>query len=429
MKKALIYAGHTVLILILLLVYSCAKDPDTEILESWYVSFENETGIRIFPGEDVRAVIRVTNDRNSFEGVRVRFEIVSGGGGLSSYEDQVDPTGKAETTWTPGNLSLNSTLRAWVLNEQGERILYRDLNVKTFIDDEWNPVTDSPDGRMMDLAADTVAGVTFMVTNSTLFRQGERYYLWEKTEHTFLEQPRTIETDSNGAIYVSTWKGEIVKSSDHGFNWVRCTKPYPEDPYFINMWVSSDNYIWVWKHEYPVKVSKDGGLTWITVPQDLSQYGFGRVYRLENGDLIMHGSNCCSLLISSDDGMSWTHIPTPGHSTRVYVDHLGRIFLLTQENGITFYSLNPGNSQFTRIHSVYPQWGSTWENNHFIRWKNFWYVVVPGSGIYKTDDMIHFQSYWNNSDIRDLFVDHNGVLIAKDWDWNTVYYRRNTEEK
>jgi hypothetical protein len=419
--------NHLALILILVLMHSCAKDPATDILESWHVSFENETGIRIFPGEEIMVAIRVTNDRNSYAGVRVRFEIVSGGGSLSTYEDQVDTAGKAETVWTPGNLSHNSTLRASVLNEQGERILYRDLNVKTFIDDEWNSVTDDPDGRMMDLAADTLAGITFMITNSTLFRQGERYYLWEKIEHTFLEQPRTIETDSDGTIYVSTWKGEIVKSSDHGLNWLRCTKPYPENPYFIYMWVSNDNYIWVWKHEYPVTVSKDGGLTWITVPQDLSQYGFGRVYRLDNGDLVMHGGNCCSLLISSDDGMSWTHITTPGHSTRIFVDHTGRIFLLTQENGITIYSFDQENTEFTRIHSVYPQWGSTWENNHFIRWKNFWYVVIPGSGIYKTFDMVQFQPYWSNSDLRDLFIDHNGVLIAKDWDWNTVYYRRNTD--
>jgi hypothetical protein len=429
MRKALSYTIYSALILMLLLMHSCTKDPATEILESWYVSFENENGIRIFPGENIMVVLKVTNDRNSYEGVRVRFEIVSGGGGLSSYEVQVDSTGKAETVWTPGAVSLNNTLRASVLNQHGERFLYRDLNAKTFIDDSWNAITDSPDGRMMDLETDTVAGITLMVTNSTLFRQGERYYLWEKVEHTFLEQPRTIETDSNGTIYVSTWKGEIVKSSDHGFNWARCTKPYPENPYFINMWVSSDNYIWVWKHEYPVKVSKDGGLTWITVPQDLSQYGFGRVYRLDDGALLVHGSNCCALIISRDDGMTWTHITTPGHSTRIFVDHTGRVLLLTQENGITFYSFNAVTSEFSRIHSVYPQWGSTWENNHFLRWKNFWYVVVPGSGIFKTDDMIHFRSYWSNSDILDLFIDHNGVLIAKDRDWQTVYYRRNTEEK
>jgi hypothetical protein len=429
MRRKYTCVRHFTLFLGLLFLFSCGNDPSVEILENWNVNFENLNGARIFPGEEINAVIRITNNEASYEGVKVSFEIISGGGILSSIVDIVDQDGKAETVWTPGSESSDGILRAYVFNQAGERILYRDLQAKTFINDAWNTVTDDPDGKMMDLAADTLAGITYMVTNSTLFRQGERYYLWEKIEHTFLEQPRTIETDTNGSIYVSTWKGEIVKSSDHGLNWLRCTKPYPENPYFIYMWVSSDNYIWVWKHEYPVKVSKDGGLTWITVPQDLSQYGFGRVYRLDNGDLVMHGGNCCSLLISTDDGMSWTHIPTPGHSTRIFVDHTGRIFLLTQENGITIYSFDQVNTEFTRIHSVYPQWGSTWENNHFIRWQNFWYVVIPGSGIYKTFDMLQFQPYWNNTDLLDLFIDHNGVLIAKDWDWKTVYYRRNTEEK
>jgi streptogramin lyase len=75
-----------------------------------------------------------------------------------------------------------------------------------------------------------------------------------------LESPRTIEIDSRGIFYVSTWNGEIVKSSDHGLSWQKCTKPYSENPYYIFMDVANDDNIWVFKFESPNIFSADGGV-------------------------------------------------------------------------------------------------------------------------------------------------------------------------
>lgn len=81
---------------------------------------------------------------------------------------------------------------------------------------------------------------------------------------------------------------------------------------------------------------------------------------------------------------------------------------------------------FTNVHSVSPQFITSMLNT-FTRYDDFYYVLIQGFGIMKTYDLVNYDNYWRNDDLLDLFIDHNGVLIAKDWDYKTVYYRNNTE--
>jgi hypothetical protein len=55
------------------------------------------------------------------------------------------------------------------------------------------------------------------------------------------------------------------------------------------------------------------------------------------------------------------------------------------------------------------------------------FLLYSYSRILKSSDLTHYQIYWLNYDLENLFIDHNGVLIAKDWNLKTVYYRKNTE--
>jgi hypothetical protein len=58
---------------------------------------------------------------------------------------------------------------------------------------------------------------------------------------------------------------------------------------------------------------------------------------------------------------------------------------------------------------------------------SYW-ILVPGYGIVKSKDLLTFEDYWVNNSLTDLFIDHNGVIIAKDWDNMTVYYRKNSAD-
>lgn len=421
-------AKQTALIFIVFsfFLFSCNPDPSEETLMSYSLRFENSSEDRFFPGEKVNVVVTAINNINPGESVKIEFSIINGGGTVSA-SSAITQDRKATNEWTLGNDSFKNTLRASIYSSSGEYITYADLTANCFIPDSWNEVTTEPDNHIMDLIADTVNNFTLMVTNNSVYRQVSRYYLWEKLSDPLLQSSRTIELDRNGIIYVSTWNGEIMRSDDHGSSWIRCTKPYTDNPYFINIYICNDNSLWVYKYEYPVKFSKNGGITWQTVPADLSSQGFGKIFRLKSGELIFHGSNCCSLNISSDDGLTWKHLQTPGYSTKIFVNDNDEIFLATQENGITIYESSDKGMNFNKIHSVRPEWGSTWDNNFYVRWKSFWYVAVPGFGLLRTNDFFHYENYWSNTNLLDLFIDHKGVMIVKDWRYNKVYYRKNSE--
>ena len=410
---------------LLFLVPSCSPDPSVELLESYSFSFENQQEQRLEPGESFNVVLRVYNIRKPVPvQLKIVFDVIEGGGSVSREIFFTDGATSVTTTWTLGTNSLNHRLRASLYKPDGDYLTSTDLMAITFRENEWDAVSTDPDGHMTGMVADTIAGITLMVTNGKVYKQGSKYFLWEQVVHQVLESPRTVEMDSNGTIYVSTWNGEVLRSTDHGESWKKCTKPYPDHPYYIYMHVSNDNYIWVFKFDYPTKFSGNGGITWQTAGSDLSSYGFGDVFRLKNGTLLFHGSNCCSLSRSDDNGLTWTHIETPGYSTKLYVNDKEEIFICNQEGGFTILKSTDMGATYRRLFNCWPQFGTTMDNI-FNRWGNTYYILVPGFGILKSDDLEHYETYWLNNELNNLFIDHNGVLIAKDWNNNTVYYRKN----
>ncbi|HUS86327.1 MAG TPA: sialidase family protein [Bacteroidales bacterium] len=419
-------------VIILCSVASCTPDPSYKMLESYSFYYDDSQGRRLLAGESTNVLLNYyinTNTQASVDSVRVVFEPVSGGGSVTQASAYVASGKNVTAVWQLGSDSFKQVLRASVYDLSGNYLTSADQVAYGFRENEWDEIAETPDGRMRDMVADTVNNVTLMVANGTLYRQGERYYIWEEMDDPVLKSegnPHTVEIDSNGVIYVSTWNGVLFKSLDHGESWSACTKPYPDRNEYIYNYISNDNTVWAFAHGYPIKRSKDEGLTWTEIGGGLETEGFGDIFRLKNGIQLFHGSNCCSLYISYDDGITWTPIPTPGYSIKLYVNDNDEITICTQLSGIAFYRSTDYGATFTNVHHVSPQFGTSMENT-FNRWKDFYYVIIPGFGILKSYDLVHYEKYWLNYDLRELFIDHNGVLIAKDWDLHTVYYRHNTE--
>lgn len=419
------------LILSQVFIVSCTRYPDPSIktLESFSFGFINKSGEKYLAGETLNDSVRffvnnsLTSDADAF---KVTFEIIRGEGSVSKVTAQTNSNGIVSTCWQLGNASAQQILRASVYDREDKYLTSANLTEYGFRTNEWDAYTGSPDADITGMVADTVRDFTLMVTNGKLYRQGERYFVWEEVVDPDLVSPRTIEMDRNGVIYVSTWKGEIVKSTDHGESWSYCTKPYFDNPYYIFMSVSNDNYIWVFKFDYPTLYSKDGGQTWITAGSQLFSSGQADIFRLKNGSLLMHGSNCCSLMGSDDEGATWNKIATPGYSTKLYVSENEDIFILTQLNGRSIYRSTDSGLTFQYLYSVNPVFGTT-DDNIFNKWDNIYYICIPGYGILKSTDLIHYEDYWVNNNILDLFIDNSGVLMAKQYNSKTVYYRKNTE--
>jgi hypothetical protein len=280
------------------------------------------------------------------------------------------------------------------------------------------------------MVADTINRITFMVSGGRLYRQGERYYIWDEVTGQYLSSLRTIYIDRNRVLYVTTWNGDLIRSTDHGETWHLCMRPYSQLNYYLNISITRDNFIWVSTYNLPVKYSKDSGQTWTELGSEISTHGIGDVFRLNDGSIVLHGADCCSLFRSVDEGVTWTKIDTPGYTNKVFVSDKDEIFVNAQP--FTLYKSTDYGATFTYVYAVWPEWGSSIDNI-FYKVDNFYYVLAPGWGILKSVDLTHYDIYWMNSNLRDLYIDHNGVLLGKFWTWkppyeNIIYYRKNSEK-
>jgi hypothetical protein len=229
-----------------------------------------------------------------------------------------------------------------------------------------------------------------------------------------------VDVDSNGVFYLGTWDGNLMKSADGGHIWLPCTKPYPDLNLSVHAYVANDNSVWVFENYYPTKYSYDGGMTWNIAGSDLSQWGYGDIFRMKDGYLFFHGSDCCSLNRSTDGGATWTHVATPGLSLKMYADDNDNIYIITQENGLSIYISSDYGNTFNKVYTVTPLWGTDMRHT-FNKWHGIYYIIIPGYGILKSDDLKHYSVFWTSNTIFDMFIDDTGTIIAKDWNMHTVY--------
>lgn len=418
------------LMIIFLVTFSCAPDPEITELENWNIKFDNGVP-RIFPGEKIDVTVSVNDNLlHKQEEAKVFFEDISGGGTVSDESLPVAGS-KAITTWSPGNESYKSVLRASVFKISGKEekfLASRDLEAYNFIPGKLIRITDSPEKRITDMVADTISKFTIAIFENQVYRQGERYYQWNKIEEPLIENARTIDIDKNNFIYITTWNGNVVKSNDHGLHWTMCTKPYPDVPFFIYFTVSNDGWLWAGRNQYPVKYSKDGGVTWITAGGNLSPYLNGNVFRLKSGEIVFHGTNKpdhLRLNISRDDGLTWTVRETPGYSVEMYVDENDRIYISTQEGGRTIYRTTDLGLTYEKVVSVGISFNTSVESNIFYKRGNTYFIAVPGGSILRSTDLQHFDYVVYLNEIREVFMDHSGTFIGKGQDYQSIYYYRN----
>lgn len=415
-----------ILILALLLCFSCKKyhDPAFETLDSYYFGFQNTSGKRYLAGDYVDdSLIFYVMQQNgqAYIDAEVRFEVLTGGGTLSVNDMKTDNRGYASTVWQLGNESTIQTFRAKVYDTDGNYLSYSDLYEYAFRKNHWDEISEYPDGSIMDMASDTIDHVTLMVSEGNIYRQEDKYYLWQQITLPGYFNVTSVDVDSNGVFYLGTWDGNLMKSIDGGNTWLPCTKPYPELSQSVHAYVANDNSVWVFENSYPTKYSYDDGMTWNIAGSDLSQWGYGDIFRMKDGSLFFHGSNCCSLNRSTDDGATWSHVATPGLSLKMYADDSDNIFIITQENGLSIYMSSDYGITFNKVYTVTPLWGTDMRNT-FNKWHGTYYIIIPGYGILKSDDLTHYSIFWTNDNIYDMFIDDKGTIIAKDWNMHTVYY-------
>jgi len=426
MKKVVFIILSTILIIGLI---SCEKieDPDKVLVESYefYPFGENQiVEAGDYLEEDIGMQIYSGNTNTMINGLHLEFDVIKGDGEVDNFDTVFDQNGLAGVKWKLGYESCEQIVRAKTYKKTGELINQYDIRAYGLLNNVWNEIMEPLHKSVVDLEFDSISQSTYMVSGGHIYKQGDKYYQWIKME-TSIESVRTIDFDSNGTIFAGTWYGELYKSTDLGLTWTKCSNPIAGRNYYFEFYITSDNCLWATAWEHGLHYSNDGGLTW---SKDLTgienQEEMLDVFKFGNGDLVSLSRNKLVILRSQDGGKNWAPINTPLYTIKIYVTKNDELIAINQDNGITIYKSTDYGQTYREVLNVSPSWRTSPMEHIFQTFHDICYVNIPGYGIFTTTDFEEFKLHSRHTRIRELFIDHNKVLIAKDWQSASLYYRK-----
>jgi len=412
----------------LLFILSCNNfdGPFYETIESYTfnkIGDAQKTNANNYFSDSIGIAINKNLPDNSTQGFSARFTVISGGGSLDDNDMQII-NGTAKTRWKSGSISTEQKVRIDIYDKKNNFLNKITIVAFAFRKEIWDTIPSNSGLNISDVLADTIRNKTFAIINGNIYLQKENYYTWE-LQTIGIENAFSMHIDVTGKIYISTWNGLIYKSTDGGINWNLCTKPITNHIYYYYMNVSNNGYLWASSPDYShgLRCSRDGGNTW-TVDTIGLIYNelMGDIYKLSNGDMLFHSLNTM-LYKSTDDGKTWQVMDCPPYSTKLFVDEKEEMIIFNQENGVSIHKSTDFGKTFRKVYSVWPEYGTIMSK--IIQKKgNYYYILIPGYGIIRTLDFEKFETFSPNTKIVYLYLTHDGVLIARGLDNNTIYFYR-----
>ncbi len=412
MKKLAIY------IIILFVLGSCDKypNPGTEIFEqlNFQIKGTNQLGeVGIYLTDSIGIMI----DEQSLEFARTKLltmeiEVIEGGGSVDETVLHFKESRRMLTRWKMGDQSNVQRLLATTYDSDGNIFTETEFTANVFFYDKWNIITSGYLTRIRDMVVDSVNNRSLMIAGGDLYMNGDKFYEWIKISNYQYPNFKDIEINSKGEIYGGGWDGNLYKSDNWGQSWNLVCSPIPDNVYNYELTVTDDDYIWANKWEYGIYCSKDGGLTWhndtigLVIKEQL-----GRVYKLIDSHLAI-SQNQLKILQSFDDGITWETIITPEYSIDLFVTDENEIIAYNQERGFSLHKSTDVGLTYKRVLSGSVAYG-TWPMSHtFKKFRNNYYILAPGGGIYKTKDFEEFEKIVSFNLQRNLFIDHTGTIYA-----------------
>lgn len=409
----------------------CSEFPDPAVIPLENLIFTNN-GLdkKGYSGEYISDSILV-NVREAYtsanlSGYRVEFAVIGGDGSVDNDEVITDMNGNAVTSWKLGSVVTQQSLEARIFNPSGKFLAAIPFTATGFLPGNWNATTAQPDIAITDMASDTVNGVTMAISGNTLYRQGDLYFDWIRLMdiNTYTDF-RKIVIDNNLNFYAGNGYGQLYKSADHGITWYECTKPWQDYSIYLILKITGDNFIWVSMPGRPLRCSRDGGLTWTTENTGLQDNEWlGDIYRLSDGTYFFL-SQFGNLYQSTDGGHSWLPVITPQNTKKLFVTADDEIILFNEQGGISIHKSTDKGASFTKKFTAFTQFTTQMDHTVHKRGNNY-YLLIPGYGILRTTDFETFEPHWVNYDVSDMFMDDEGVFIAK-LNGGRVYYKDNRD--
>lgn len=360
----------------------------------------------------------------SSEKFHIVLEVTQGGGFIDNSVIEADSNGKMLTRWKMGNEQNQQTVKGKIFDASDRYYSEFTINANAFFTDKWNTITTGYLIGIGDMVADTVNNRSMMISGMDLYKKegtNGMFYEWEKIQgFSYPYNFKDLEINSKGEVYGGGWDGNLYKSTDWGKSWRFISKPIPENPYNYELTVTKEDYIWANKWERGVYCSKDGGNTWQKDTIGLAvQEELGRVYLYGDGSHLALSHNKLQILQTFDDGVSWKPINTPQYSLTMFVTDENAIIAQGQEGGFTLYKSTDLGKSYKKVFSPYVAFGTT-SRHCYQKFRNFYYVLAPGGGVWKTKDFEKFEELVTFSLQRNLFIDHQGTIYVSGFKYSNA---------
>lgn len=409
MKKVII------LISILVVIISCDKYPypGTETLEmlSFNVVGNNQSAeAENYLTDSIGIVynyesVSLTGD-NSFS---VEFEVVAGGGMVEQTILHSNSSGKIFTRWKLGNESNDQKLIATIYDSEGKFLTQAEIEATAFFMGKLNTITKGFLVGINDMVCDTVNYRSMLISGRDIYINKDKFYDWKPISFSYNTTLSELEINSKGEIFGGGRDGNLYKSTDWGQNWTRLPKPIPEHNYSFQLSISKDDHIWVSRWDLVMHCSTDGGLTWQKdTTNTASDSPLGPVYLFNDTS---HLSLALDVKQTFDGGVTWKTLNNPQYPSTLFVTDKNEIIVQGQEGGFTLYKSVDSGETYKKVLSPIVAYGTTsW--HCYDKFKNYYYVLAPGGGVWKTKDFEEFEELITFETQRNLFIDHRGTIYA-----------------
>jgi hypothetical protein len=347
----------------------------------------------------------------------IELEVLKGGGILDKTTIEADSSGKMVTRWKLGNENNQQTVKGKIYDSSGQFYSEFTINANAFFPNKWNTITTGFLVGIQDMVRDTVNQRSMLLSGRDIYISKNKFYDWQKIHFSNNIILKELEINSKGEVFGGGWDGNLYKTTDWGQNWMLISKPIPGNNYHFELSVSKDDFIWVSRWDNYMHCSTDGGLSWRKDTTSIqNNVPLGPVYLLNDTS---HLALALNIKQTFDDGITWKDLNNPKYPSTLFVTGKNEIILQGQEGGFTLYKSADLGKTYKKVFSPYVAYGTTsW--HCYDKFKNYYYMLAPGGGVWKTKDFEKFEELITFSLQRNLFIDHTGTIYVGGFNYSNA---------
>jgi hypothetical protein len=411
------------ILILSVLLFSCEEYPmpGSETLESFSYNIlgnnqsaesgeyiETEIGVKIM----LESLIPKSTQKFYIE-----LEVLKGAGILDKTTIEADSNGKMVTRWKLGDENNQQTVKGKIYDSSGKFYSEFTINANAFFPNKWNTITTGFLVGIQDMVRDTVNQRSMLLSGREIYISKNKFYDWQKIYFSNNIILKELEINSKGEVFGGGWDGNLYKTTDWGQNWMLISKPIPGNNYHFELSVSKDDFIWVSRWDNYMHCSTDGGLSWRKDTTSIqNNVPLGPVYLFNDTS---HLALALNIKQTFDDGITWKDLNNPKYPSTLFVTGKNEIILQGQEGGFTLYKSADLGKTYKKVFSPYVAYGTTsW--HCYDKFKNYYYMLAPGGGVWKTKDFEKFEELITFSLQRNLFIDHTGTIYVGGFNYSNA---------